>query len=163
MPKREKDERGRPTNRKNLCLPRVGAKAEEMAVPREENEGATTRVVHCYGQTPEMQESIELFYEQRQSGVQGEPPQYARYEADRAWQPTTCGLRAETTDVLRPSDFVAVVNHTNPDIDMDSLPGGHEALPYQDGDFIPDTEPCGSCKEAAPKSWPFLMYASDVR
>ena len=123
------------------------------------------RVVHCYGQTPEAQEAIELFYEQRPSGgAVGERLEYDRYEEGRDWQPTVCGLRAASTDTLRPSDFVAVVNHTDPAVDMDSLDGtGYEALPYQDGDFIPDAKPCGSCEEAAPKSWPFLSYASDRR
>ena len=122
------------------------------------------RVVHCYGQTPEMQESIELFYERRRaSGAEaGEKSEYDRYEEGRDWQPTVCGLRAADADVLRPSDFVAVVNHTDPAVDMDSLQGGYEALPYQDGDFIPDAEPCGTCKEAAPESWHFLFYASTL-
>ena len=134
-------------------------------------------VVHCYGLTPEVQEALnfhfELFYSQRQyfggqfdhndaelaSGIQGarvEYPEYDRYEEGRAWQPTTCGLRASSEDVARPSDFVAVVNFTNPNVDPDSL---NDAVPYGDGDFIPDVEPCGICKEAAPKSWPFLDYA----
>ena len=135
------------------------------------------RVVHCYGLTPEVQEALdfhfELFYSQRQyfgeqfvrngievgSGMQGaqvEYPEYDRYEEGRAWQPTTCGLRASSEDVARPSDFVAVVNLTNPDVDPDSL---NDAAPYGDGDFIPDAEPCDLCKEAAPESWHFLDYA----
>ena len=135
------------------------------------------RVVQCYGLTPEVQEALdfhfELFYSQRQyfggqfvrngievgSGMQGaqvEYPEYDRYEEGRAWQPTTCGLRASSEDVARPSDFVAVVNLTNPDVDPDSL---NDAAPYGDGDFIPDVEPCDLCKEAAPESWHFLDYA----
>ncbi len=130
------------------------------------------RVVHCYGQTPEMQEAIDLFYEQRvidcgdsASGETGrEKPDYARYEAGRDWQPTVCGLTPTSSDVLRPSDFVAVVNHTDSTVDMESLDGtGFEALPYQDGEVIPDAEPCGPCKKAAPLSWSFLFYASDER
>ena len=122
---------------------------------------AEMRVVHCYGQTPEVTEAIELFYEQQASGLQGEKPEYDRYEEGRAWQPTVCGLRESSADVVRPSDFVAVVNHTDPAIDMESLNGtGYEALPYQDGQFLPDVGPCGDCKEAAPSSWPFLFYAS---
>ena len=119
------------------------------------------RVVHCYGQTPEVAKAISLFYEQRREGTQGEKPEYDRYEEGRAWQPTVCGLRSPAADVVRPSGFVAVVNHTNPDVDMEVLDGsGFEALPYQDGNFIPDAEPCGTCKEAAPRSWPFLSYAT---
>ena len=121
------------------------------------------RVVHCYGQTPEVTEAIALFYEQRNNRLQGEKPEYDRYEEGRAWQPTVCGLREPSADVVRPSDFVAVVNHTNPDIDMNALysSGEYEALPYQDGDSIPNANPCGSCKEAAPLSWPFLFYAGE--
>ena len=116
------------------------------------------RVVHCYGQTPEMQERIDSYYEQRRAG---ESPEYDRYKEGRDWQPTVCGLRAPDVDVVRPSDFVAVVNHTDPNIDMEALDGtGYEALPFQGGDFIPDVDPCGSCKEAAPLSWAFLFYAS---
>lgn len=119
------------------------------------------RVVHCYGQTPEMGERIASYYEQRANGVQGSPPEYDRYEEGRAWQPTVCGLRAPNIDVVRPSDFVAVVNDTDPNIDMEALDGtGYEALPYQDGNVIPGVDPCGVCKEAAPLSWPFLFYAS---
>ena len=137
------------------------------------------RVVHCYGKPPEVQEALdfhfELFYGQRQyfdwesdddvaMGVQGAPveyPEYDRYEKDRAWQPTTCGLRAPSEDVVRPSDFVAVVNFTNPDVDPEVLDAmsEHPGLPYGDGDFIPDVEPCGLCKEAAPQTWTFLHYA----
>ncbi len=125
-------------------------------------DAAVMRVVHCYGQTPEMQAAIELYYEQRESETQREKPEYDRYEEGRDWQPTVCGLRASAADTLRPSDFVAVVNHTDPSVDMDSLNGtGFEALPYQDGKFIPDVQSCSSCKEAAPKSWAFLFYASD--
>ena len=129
------------------------------------------RVVHCYGQTPEMQEAIYSFYEQREredwesaSGVkERKKPEYARYEATRDWQPTVCGLTPPSLDVLRPSDFVAVVNHTDPTVDMAALDGtGFEASPYQDGEFVPDAEPCGPCKKAAPLSWPLLFYASDV-
>ncbi len=128
---------------------------------------AEMRVVHCYGQTPEMQAVISLYYEQlyslqRESETPREKPEYDRYEEGRDWQPTVCGLRAADADTLRPSDFVGVVNHTDPSVDMDSLDGtGFEALPYQDGNFIPDVQPCSSCKEAAPKVWPFLFYASD--
>ena len=121
------------------------------------------RVVHCYGQTPARQEAIDAFYAQRRdSGAQGEPPEYDRYEKGRDWQPTTCGRRAAAVDVVSPSDFAALVNHTNPDVDMDTLDGtGYEALPYQDGTAPLDAEPCGSCKEAAPLSWSFLFYAGD--
>ena len=123
---------------------------------------ADIRVAHCYGQTPEVAKALAkaftMFYDE---GI-GEKPEYDRYEEGRDWQPTVCGLRAPDADVVRPSDFVATVNHTDPDVDMDALDGtGYEALPFQDGDFIPDAEPCGSCKVAAPLSWPFLFYASD--
>ena len=104
-----------------------------------------------------MQESIELFYQTKA----GEKPEHDRYEEGRDWHPTVCGLRAASADVLSPSDFVAVVNHTDPAVDMDSLDGtGYEALPYQGGEFIPDAEACGTCKEGAPKSWQFMFYAS---
>ena len=123
---------------------------------------AARRVVHCYGQTPEMQAAIDEYYEQRASETPREKPEYDRYEKGRDWQPTVCGLRAADADTLSPSDFVAVVNHTDPAVDMDSLNGtGFEALPYQDGNFIPDVKPCSACKEAAPKAWTFLFYASD--
>ena len=119
------------------------------------------RVVHCYGQTPQAQEAIDAFYDQPVAARQDPKPEYDRYEEGREWQPTVCGLRAASADTLRPSDFVAVVNHTDSEVDMDSLDGtGYEALPYQDGDFIPDADPCGSCKEAAPQSWTFLFYAT---
>lgn len=90
-----------------------------------------------------------------------EKPEYDRYEEGRDWQPTVCGLRAASIDVLSPSDFVAVVNHTNPNIDMNALDDGTwEANPYQDGEIPdPDTDACGMCKERAPSSWPFLFYA----
>ena len=137
------------------------------------------REVHCYGQTPEMQTKIDLFYESRGhvqeaalqlsfSGavydaddpkVRTEKPEYDRYEEGRDWQPTVCGLRAASADVLRPSDFVSVVNHTNPAVDMDSYDGEWEASPYQDGDLIPNAKACEPCKEVAPRSWPFLFYA----
>ena len=56
-----------------------------------------------------------------------------------------CRLRQASAQphVLRPSDFVAVVNYTNPDIDMDALfeSGEYEALPYQDGSFTPNANP----------------------
>ena len=126
------------------------------------------RVVHCYGQTPLMQRAIDDhfdwlyrlkgWYFGREFGR--DDFGYHRYEKERAWQPTVCGLRISDKDVVRPSDFVAVVNHTDPDIDMTPCDdSGREALPYQAGDFIPDVEPCGICKEAAPESWPYLSYA----
>ena len=121
------------------------------------------RVVHCYGQTPETTEAIHNYFsapEGQLSDSKLDYPKYDKYEEGRPWQPTVCGLRAPSIDVVRPSDFVALVNHTDPKVDQDKLAIALEfpGLPYMDGDVLPDAAPCVECKEAAPMSWPFLEY-----
>ncbi len=123
------------------------------------------RVVHCYGQTPEITDAIAKYVESSErQGIENKQgyPQYDKYEEGRSWQPTVCGLRVPAVDVVRPSDFVAVVNHTDPNVDQDelSLALEHPGLPYMDGDVVPDAMPCVDCKDAAPMSWPFLSYFS---
>lgn len=100
------------------------------------------RVVHCYGQTPETQAAIDAYWEVSDRGNL-ERPQYDKYEEGRAWQPTVCGLRAPDSDVVRPSDFVATVNHTDPYVDQSELGIAleHPGLPFMDGDVVPAGPP----------------------
>ena len=122
------------------------------------------RVVHCYGQTPEKAKAIADYFAASESTDSNQNyPQYDKYEEGRSWQPTVCGLRAPSIDVVKPSDFVATVNHTDPNVDQDKLAIALEfpGLPYMDGDVVPNAEPCVDCKEAAPNSWPFLEYFAD--
>ena len=82
------------------------------------------RVVHCYGQTPDIAEAIANYFEaseRQRTESKLAYPQHDKYEEGRSWQPTVCGLRAPDTDVVRPSDFVALVNHTDPSVDQDEL------------------------------------------
>lgn len=113
------------------------------------------RVVHCYGQTPEMKAAMDGYW-QASDRDNLERPQYDRYEEGRAWQPTVCGIHAPDIDVLRPSDFVATVNHTDPSVDQAELGVALEfpGLPYTDGDAVLDAQPCAQCKEAAPACKP---------
>ena len=121
------------------------------------------RVVHCYGQTPETTEAIGNFYKASETqpvDSKLDYPRYDKYEEGRSWQPTVCGLRAPSEDVVRPSNFVATVNHTDPNVDQDKLAIALEfpGLPYMDGDVVADAIPCAECKDAAPKSWTALEY-----
>ena len=122
------------------------------------------RVVHCYGQTPG---AIDNYFEAERQRTEGklDHHKYDKYEKGRSWQPTVCGLRAPDIEVVRPSDFVALVNHTEPNVNQGELAIAleHSGLPYMDGDVVPDAVPCTECKEAAPKSWPALQYFSKIR
>ena len=123
------------------------------------------RVVHCYGQTPRAVANYSEASERQRTEGKLDHHKYDKYEKGRSWQPTVCGLRAPDIEVVRPSDFVALVNHTEPNVDQNELAIAleHAGLPYMDGDVVPDAVPCTECKEAAPKSWPALQYFSKIR
>lgn len=126
----------------------------------------TKRVVHCYGQTSAVAEAISTYLEaseEQRIEARLTRPQYDKYENGRSWQPTVCGIRAPSADVIRPSDFVATVNHTDPNVDKQELEVALEfpGSPYMDGTPVLDVVPCSPCKDDAPSSWPFLEYFSN--
>ena len=85
-------------------------------------------------------------------------PEWDKYERGVQGQPTVCGQRAPDGEVVKPSDFVAMVNLRDGYVPDE----GAEALPYQDGDYSIRGEPCADCEVAAPLSWPFLEYFRDM-